>query len=107
MDEATREGPREDRLLGIEEDTCSLLDQEVDDLGAQVSRLLVGIGDMPKALLHLPQLLLGEEGREQPLCLLTTQDVELRGILDVHNLIAYIVCGLHEVDQRMASIAQC
>ena len=34
MDEATREGPREDRLLSIEEDTCSLLDQEIDDLGA-------------------------------------------------------------------------
>ena len=61
---------------------------------------------MPKALLHLPQLLLGEEGREQPLGLLTTQDVELRCILDVHNLIAYIVCSLHEIDQRMASIAQ-
>ena len=62
---------------------------------------------MPKALLHLPQLVLGEEGREQPLGLLTTQDVELRCILDIHNLIAYIVCSLHEVDQRMAGIAQC
>ena len=61
---------------------------------------------MPKALLHLPQLVLGEEGREQPPRLLTTQDVELRGILDIHNLIAYIVCGLHEIDQRMAGIAQ-
>ena len=34
MDEATREGPREDLSLSIEEDTCSLLDQEVDNLGA-------------------------------------------------------------------------
>ena len=62
---------------------------------------------MPKALLYLPQLVLGEEGREQPLRLLTTQDMELRCILDIHNLIAYIVCSLHEVDQRMAGIAQC
>ena len=50
--------------------------------------------------------LLVEEAEQQIHGLLVGDDLEFMGILEVHNLVADVIGGLYQVNQRMANEAQ-
>ena len=106
LDEAPLKRTSQDRPFGIEEERSSLFDQQVNRLGAQVAHPLVGVTDGIGYVLDLPEFVVGEEALDKSLCFVVAEDVELARILDIHDLVADVIRCFHEVDERVACVAQ-
>lgn len=80
--------------------------ERVDNASPHVYHLLVVVGYfLVVNSLHdmiLPHFI--EEIQEKPLCLLVRYNLQLVGILNVHNLVADVVGSLYKIHQRMARI---
>ena len=86
----------------------TLVLQLADNAGTQVHNLLVIVrqmlvGDTFQDVI-LPHFI--EEIKQEPRYFLVAQNLQLVGILEIHNLVTDVVGSLHEIDQRMAHIAQ-
>ena len=106
LDEASLKRTSEDGFFGVEEERSSLFYQQVNRLGAQVAHPFVGITDGIGYVLDLTELFVGEEALDKSLCFVVAEDVELACILDIHDLVADVIRCFHEVDERMACVAQ-
>lgn len=80
--------------------------ERVDNAGPHVYHLLVVVGYFlvvnPLHDMILPHFI--EEIKEKPLCLLIRYNLQLVGILNVHNLVADVVGSFYKIHQRMARI---
>ena len=108
LDECALEAPAEDLLLGIDEDAHTFGLEAVDDAGAEVDNLLIDIAHVEACevarYLVAPRRL--EIGHEELARVGRGEDAQLVGVLDVHDLVADVVGGLHEIDEGEAGVAQ-
>ena len=92
----------------LHEGVCTLVLQFTDDTSPQIDHLFIFVRQLfvDDTLLDAPLRLLVEEVEEQSRHRFVRQDLQFMGVLQVHNLIADIICRLDEIHQRMAHIAQ-
>ena len=94
--------------LVADEGLHTLMLQLVHGTSPHINHLLVLVGDtlVGNALENL--LLLGsvEESQKGPACLFKAENLQFVGVLYVHDLIADVVGGLHEIYQRMPGKAE-
>ena len=57
-------------------------------------------------MLDLPEFVVGKEALDKSLSFVVAKDVELARIFDIHDLVADVIRCFHEVDERMACVAQ-
>ena len=105
LDEGILKSPAQDGMLVLDKDADTLLFQIVDDARPEIDNLLVDIIDqLSHALLNMFLLFGREIGEKELLGLLCCQYLEFVCILDIHNLVAYIVGCLDKIYKGVASI---
>ena len=96
----------QDGLFVLDEDADALLLQASDDAGTEIDNLFVHVvQELLHAFLDVPLVGLAEISEEQLPCLLGREELQFVGILDVHYLVANVVCSLDEIDEGMAGVA--
>ncbi len=108
VDETACESAVQDIFLMFDESVHAFVLQLADDARPQVHHFLVLVRQslVLDALANILLDVLPEEVEQKTFGLLVGEDFQLVGILDVHNLIADVVCRLHQIHQRVARIAE-
>ena len=104
LDERAGERARQDFLFVLHEHAGAFVHQLPHHGRAQVGNLLVHVGHHAHGVEPPGAALLVEEGEQQGLGLVAREDAQLVRVLDVHQLVADVVGGLDQIDERVAGI---
>ena len=98
IDEIVMERATQDLLLMLHKSIGTPLDEDTDHTGAEISHLLIGIGEAIYDMAHMVVTFGGEEIEEKRSHQFCGEKMEFVGILDIHNLIADIIGSLKDID---------
>ena len=108
VDEATLERAVQNLLFVVAERLGTLVLQLANDACTHIHNLLVLIAHalILGTLLNVSARLLVEERQKQVGGLFVAKNLQLVRVLNVHDLIAYVVGSLHQINQRVTGVAQ-
>ena len=108
FDETALEGTVQDLVLMLHKCFDALVFQDTDHTGTHIYHFLILVAHA-FFLDTLPDQSFRriiEETQQQVFGFLIGQDLQFVGIFNVHDLVADIVGGFHQIDQRIACAAQ-
>ena len=105
LEQLPLEASAKNLLFMLHEGIRAALHEQPDYARTEIAYLFVGVGNHRHHLQAAALTLLVEEIEQQLLHLGSGKNLELVGVLDVHYLVADVVGGLDNVDQRMAGVA--
>ena len=110
LDEAAAEFAFHDGVVVAAEDVGAGNGEFVDDAGTEEGDALVLVGDglegAGESLEGFALFVAVVEVHEDVLRLVVGEDAQFVGVLDVHDLVADVVCRLDQVDERVADVLE-